>query len=201
MNDAFKYSSMLAFACAFGLAAVSTPTINFLYSGDNHVAGNLLSVLALSLVAVGLANVTNNILQAIGKSYLAIISVVVGTLVKSVLTWVLVSIPALNIYGAPIATNIAYPVMVIMNLYFIKKNFGYTLRYKTVFVKPLIAGLACYVSAIGFTKLFNSFLPETVALFAVILCAGSVFIGVVFALKLVTFNEVKRILKKNVKSP
>ena len=39
------------------------------------------------------------------------------------------------------------------------------------------------------------------SLFAVILCAGSVFIGVVFALKLVTFNEVKRILKKNVKSP
>ena len=62
-------------------------------------------------------------------------------MVKSVLTRVLVSIPALNIYGAPIAANIAYPVMVIMNLYFIKKNFGYTLRYKTVFVRPLIAGL------------------------------------------------------------
>ena len=46
----------------------------------------------------------------------------VGTVVKSVLTRVLVSIPALNIYGAPIAANIAYPVMVIMNLYFIKKK-------------------------------------------------------------------------------
>ena len=124
VNKSLKYSSIIAFACAMGLAAVGTPVVNIIFGGSyDGMGGNLLSVLSLSLVAVGLTNVTSYILQAIGKAYISVISVAVGAVVKTLCTWILVHIPAINIYGAPIATNIAYPIMLIMNFYFIYKYF------------------------------------------------------------------------------
>ena len=200
-NIALKYSSILAFACAFGLSAVSSGAIHLLYTGEglDH-ATRLLEIISFALVAVGLTNVTSYILQAIGKSYLSVVSVVVGALVKSIFTYVLVGIPGINIYGAPIATNIAYPVMLILNFWFIYKNMHILPKIKSVFIKPLIAGLGCYAIAKALTNVFAIFTSSKFAVFAVILCAGVVYVALLFMLKLVTLNEIKRIFIKNKKN-
>lgn len=198
VNKALRYSSILAFACAFGLAAVGTPVVNVIFGGSyDGMGGKLLSVLSLSLVAVGLTNVTSYMLQAIGKAYLSVISVVVGALVKSVCTWVLVSIPSINIYGAPIATNIAYPIMLLINLYFLYKHMHIIPKIRVVFVKPLITGLCCFASAFSVLKVFEGFASEIIALTAAIFAGAVVYIALLFVLKLVTFDEIKQIFKKS----
>lgn len=194
INRAYTYSSILAFGCAFGLCGIANRALLLFFPNDIdavNAATPLLEILSFALVCVGISNITASILQAVGKSYLPVISVTVGAAIKTVMTVILVSIPQLNIYGAPMATNIAYPIMVLINFYFIKKYMGSKPKVVSVFVKPLIAGFACFVSVKGFMWLFEMFLPPRVALFPSIICAGGIYLIFVFIFKLVTINELK----------
>lgn len=202
MNRAYKYSSILAFGCAFGLSAIANRALILFFSGDLEgvaVATPLLEIMSFALICVGLTNITASVLQAVGKAYLPVISVAVGAGIKTLFTFILVSCKEINIYGAPIATNIAYPVMLIMNLIFIKKYLGHSPDILAIFIKPLTAGVACFASAKLFIWLFELFLPQKVALFPTILCAGLIYLALVFAFKLLTFNEFKRIFLKSKK--
>lgn len=194
-NLALKYSSIIAFACALGLSAVSQPTIQLIFSGSTPLAGELLSILSLSLVAVGFTNVTTYMLQAIGKAYQTVVSTVVGVILKSILTFLLLE--PLGIYGAPVATNIAYPVMFIINLIYIKKYLGFVPNFIDILLKPFFAGIACFGAAWGTLKLFDMWgISQKIALFPAIAAGAVVYIALLFILKLVTMNEIKQVVKK-----
>ena len=204
INKAMRYSSILAFACAFGLYAVSNRTLLLFFPGDPEgvqAATPLLEIISFALIAVGLTNITSAVLQAIGKAYLPVISVAVGAGVKTISTFILVSIPSINVSGAPIATNIAYPIMLILNLWFIYKNLKILPNFMDVFVKPLISGIVCFIAAkVGFL-IFDTFLPQKISLFAVILCAMLSYFAFILLIKLVTIDEIKGILAKNKNNP
>ncbi len=202
IHRAYTYSSILAFACAFGLSGVANRALQLFFPGERNAvaveaATPLLEILSFALVCVGLSNITGAILQAVGKSYLPVISVTVGACIKTLMTWILVSIPELNIYGAPMATNIAYPVMIILNFIFIKKHIGGTPNIMAVFLKPLVAGAACYVSVKLFTFFFEQVLPPRIALFPSIICAGVIYLSIICLFRLVSFDEIKGIFLKN----
>lgn len=202
INRAYTYSSILAFGCAFGLCGMANRALLLFFPGEKNAASveaatPLLEILCFALVCVGISNITASILQAVGKSHLPVISVTVGACIKTLMTWILVSVPEINIYGAPLATNIAYPVMVIMNFIFIKKYIGEKPDIIAVFLKPLAAGIACFVSAKLFTFVFEQFLPPRIALFPAVVCAGVIYLIIILIFKLVSFNEIKEIFLKN----
>lgn len=193
-NKALRYSSILAFACAFGLSAVSGPVLKLFYPGDPAGAAEaspLLAVLSFALVSVGLTNITSAMLQAARKSHLPVISVFIGAVLKAAVTFLLVSFQSVNILGAPIATNVAYPIVLVVNLYFMYKTFGFIPNLMDMLLKPGISGLACYLSARVFSLLFEKFLPVKIALFPTVLCAGLVYLGFLFVFKLISVSEIK----------
>ena len=134
-------------------------------------------------------------LDVIGKAYQTVISTVIGVILKSLLTFLLLE--PFGIYGAPIATNIAYPVMFIINLLYIKKYLGFVPNFVDILVKPLFAGIACWAAAWGTLKLFDMWnISQKIALFPAIIFGAIVYIALLFALKLVTINEIKQVMKK-----
>lgn len=198
-SDTLRYSAVLAFGSAFGLNAVSESVLKLFFPGDPvgvAAATPLLQIISFALIAVGLTNITAAILQAVGKSYLPVISVAVGALIKTSATIILVGIPEINVLGAPIATNIAYPVMLIMNIFFVYKYLGFLPKWLDVFLKPLAAGAVCWGAAKLFLFIFECFLPQRIALFPAILCAILVYFAFMVIIKLVSFNEFKSFLQK-----
>lgn len=198
-NDTLRFSAILAFGSAFGLNAVSQPVLNLFFPRDPsgvEVATPLLQIISFALISVGLTNITASILQAVGKTYLPVISVAVGALIKTVSTLILVSIPSVNVLGAPIATNIAYPVMFVMNIIFIKKHLGFLPEWVNVIFKPLASGAVCWGAAKLFLFLFDKILPQKIALFPSIICAILVYFVFMILINLVSFNEFKDFLLK-----
>jgi stage V sporulation protein B len=198
-NDTLRFSSILAFGSAFGLNAVSEPVLKLFYPGDPSgvaAATPLLQIISFALIAVGLTNITASILQAVGKTYLPVISVAVGAVIKTVSTLILVSIPSVNVLGAPIATNIAYPVMFIMNIFFIRKQLGFVPEWKNVIFKPLVSGVVCWGAAKLFLMLFEMMLPQRIAIFPAIICAILAYFAFMLIINLVSFNEFKDFLLK-----
>lgn len=195
VNKALKYSSILAFACAFGLYAVSGRVLSLLFPGDPNgvaIATPLLEIISFALISVGLTNITNSILQAVGKSYLSVITVAIGAILKTIITLILLGIPSININGAPIATNISYLIMMVMNIYFMYKHLHIFPNILDVFVKPLIAGAGCFAAAKGFLFVFDKFLSPKIAMFPAILLTCVVYIALIFAMKLITVDEFKQ---------
>ena len=80
---------------------------------------------------------------------------------------------------------------------FIKKHIGGKPDIIAVFLKPLVAGGACFAAVKLFMWLFEMILPPRIALFPTILCAGIIYLAVISIFKLVSFNEIKGIFLKN----
>lgn len=65
--------------------------------------------------------ITNSILQSHRLERKPIISMLCGAAVKLVINFILISIPQVGVYGAPIGTVISYFVMAVLNFCFVAK--------------------------------------------------------------------------------
>ncbi len=200
LDKALKYAAILAFGCGFGLSAVSEGAIRLFYGaqseGNIEIATKLLAVISIALVSVGITNVTASILQSVGKAHMSVVSVAVGSLIKTATTCLLVSIPAVNIYGAPLSTCIAYPVVLAMNLLFIRKYLGYIPKFHVIFLKPLVCAVGCFAAVKGVEWLLGDLAATRWAIFPEILAGIIVYVALIFAVKLITFCEIRKIFKK-----
>lgn len=208
IRDSIRMSTIIGMPCAFGLAAVARQAISLIY-GPNwgrqielaggtytpvEIAANALSILSVGIIFISLLSTTNALLQACGTSYLPMVSVVSGVVVLVAVEIVLVGIPAVGIYGAPIATLACYVTALALNMFFLKKYHGVRLSFKWVFLKPLICALMCGVAAYAVVIAF-SVAPDTRLWAGITLaCAGvvgvTVYVVSMCALNGITKNEI-----------
>ncbi len=201
LDKALKYTAILSFGCAFGLSAVSDGAVRLFYGArpaeELALGGDLLSILSIALIFVGMTNVTASILQSVGKAHMTVVSVAVGSVVKTISTFLLVSVPQLNIYGAPASTLISFPMVLLLNLIFIRKYLGYLPKFREIFVKPLICAAGCF-GAVKVTILaMGAFAASRWAVFPQIVVGIVVYIALIFAVKLVSICEIRKIFKKS----
>jgi len=93
-----------------------------------------------------LSNLLLNISIALSKPMLPMITMAIGIALKCVLNVYLVSTLGMGVIGAAVSSIIAYLVIFVINLYYIKKTFGIRLNVTSVFVKPIISALAMLVA-------------------------------------------------------
>jgi len=142
---------------------------------------------AVSIVLLGLHQVTTAVLQGLGHTKIPMINMVLAAVAKVILNWSLTAIPWLGIMGAAWATAADMGVAAFINLYFINRYIGYKMEIshllKTVFA-AVIMGVA--------VKLFYTITLETFGIDAFSIF-GAVFVGVVvYVATLVAVGGVKR---------
>ncbi len=138
-ESSMRIGSVLAMPMAIGLAVLSYPIVNVLYSGTHEVGPTLLTLLGIASFFVCMALITNAILQASGNEKFTVFSMLIGGVVKLAVNWVLVGNPEINIIGAPIGTIACYVVMCALNFTYLKKCLVKKPNYLKVLVRPLIS--------------------------------------------------------------
>lgn len=200
VDSALSLSAVLAFGCGFGLSAVSEGAITLFYGGQSAEAitlsSRLLSVLSPALVCVGLTNVTASVLQGVGKAQMSVVSVAVGSVIKTIVAYVTVAIPRCNVFGAPLSTNLAYPVMLALNLAFLKKYAGVTPSFSEILFKPLVSALGCWGAVVSARPVLFAFFGVPWSVFAEIALGGVVYIALLFLLKQRIFCVKRKTFKK-----
>lgn len=202
MDSTLRFTSTIILPCAFGMGALSERLLALLYVNESiplsngstletvPLAGQLLKILAPCILFVSIIYVTSAMLQASGNEKLSIVSAALGVTTKLIATYVLLGIPAVGIYGTPISTGLCYLVIVICNFFFLVKKTGYRPSMSKLFFRPLLAGIACGASAIGFAWLFDCFLPYKLATIGAIGAAALVYLAVLFLVKGVNEEDV-----------
>lgn len=196
-SGTLKISMILILPCILGIAVLAEPIIAFLFNDMSaaYQAGPLLSVLAISIFFMSMIQISAAVLQSHKYQKKPIISVAVGCVAKVVATYVLVTIPSLNIMGSPISSIISSFVISFMNFYFIKKYIGFSPNFIKLTIRPLIASIACAISAAGVYALLNGVLGLSLALFVSVGIAAVVYIVMIFVIKALDKEELELIPK------
>lgn len=148
IQTGLRIALIIGLPCAVGLSSLSEGLMRLLYPMQKAIAsstGSILFVLGFGIVFLSMYQVTTGILQGIGKPLLPAINMIGGAAVKLILTYILVSIPSLNVKGAAIATVLAFATAAVLNHISMVKYAGVHLNYKEIFLKPILA-----VSVMGF---------------------------------------------------
>lgn len=124
LNSSLRLTGLITLPASLGLSVFSRPILEFVFKGEDsaiNTAAPLLSVLGLSVFFSCMMTVTNAVLQAYGKERLPLVSMLAGSAVKIVLSYVLIGIPQINVFGASISTFACSLTVAAMNFAYIKK--------------------------------------------------------------------------------
>lgn len=152
IESGVRMALIVGLPAAAGLIVLSRPIMELLYPRQIMYAqttGSILSILGFTVIFLGLFQVTTGILQGLGLQNRPAINLAVGALVKVVLTYTLVGIPSINIYGAAFSTVVAYAVATTLNILTLKKRASVVFKFKRVLMKPLVSTAVMSISALG----------------------------------------------------
>lgn len=153
IESAMRVAMLIAIPAGIGIAVLAEPILDLLYGGDNPAfapaAAPIMVVYGLAVPLFALASPLTNMLQAIGKTKVPIVTMLIGAVIKIAMNYVLVANPAINIKGACYSSAVCYLVMVVINIIQITKATKIKLNYVSIFVKPFIAAIFCGIGAWG----------------------------------------------------
>ena len=138
-----RIGQIIALPSAVGLFVLAEPISLFLF--DISVARPL-SVVAFAVIFIAANQATTPVLQGLGKTYLPIIHLFCGLLIKVVINYFFTPIPSVNILAPAAGTIVAFAVASFLNLRAIKKRVGFSTTYFHCFIKP---GLNAILMGIG----------------------------------------------------
>ena len=131
-GSALRTAVILAVPCVVIMCVFSRQIIGLLYGRslrndpvlEAETAARLLSATSLSIVYIAVVQVITAALQAVGKTYVPVINLGIGSAIKIVLNLVLISSPRLHIYGAAISTCACYAVAALLDMAALRKYVG-----------------------------------------------------------------------------
>jgi len=152
IQNGIRMTLMISLPATAGLVLLSQPIMELLYPSQAQYAattGSILSVLGFGVIFLGMFQVTTGVLQGLNMQNRPAINLMIGAVVKTILTYVLVGIPSINIHGAAYSTLAAYGIATFLNLITLVKRADVQFDVKTVLLKPLTAVMAMSVAVLA----------------------------------------------------
>jgi stage V sporulation protein B len=206
---AIKLVWLIALPAFVGFLLLSSEITSILYSqgldsaqfNEIEVAGSLLKIIAISVVYHSFLRIFMAIMHALNRSFRVVKNLIIASVVKIVLTVILVSIQSFNIYGASVASAISYAIAAILTLLSLKKQVEIKFKFKEFVISPIIASVVLALSILLTKSLLLNFLNNTYATLVAIGFSGIVYLFLILILKVFSKEELNYIpIIKKVKS-
>ena len=193
-ESAVRTMALITMPCAVGLAVLSEPIIRLLASnyGAESVATAtpILMYLGIAVIFNSTVLLFNAIMQAHGDVTTPVVNMLIGGIVKVIVNYILVGIPALNIVGAAIGTVICYLTITILDLIAMRRTvttrpviFRNTIRPG---LAAVLMGVATYLSYSVLARLVSS---NTIACLGALVIAVIAYAILVLALQCITYED------------
>ena len=189
IDQTVQLSMVVSAPCAMGLAVLAQPIVSLLFGGTNGVAGKLLMLGSFTILLNGMSNISNGVLQGIGKPKIPMITAAVALVVDVIVVVALLMFTDLGIYALLVAMIVYAIVVCVMNDFFMKKYLGYKNPWKAAYVSPLIASAVMGVVAAGVYYGFHAILPSNIICLGVSIILAAVAYFLVYILVDKTASE------------
>ena len=193
-ESAVRTMALITMPCAVGLAVLAEPIIRLLASnyGAESVATAtpILMYLGIAVIFNSTVLLFNAIMQAHGDVTTPVVNMLIGGIVKVIVNYILVGIPALNIVGAAIGTVICYLTITILDLIAMRRTVTTRPVIFRNIIRPglaaLLMGAATVLSYRVLARLVSS---NTVACLGALVIAVIAYAILVLALQCITYED------------
>lgn len=171
-SSGLKTTIIIALPASIGLAILSTQIVHLLW-GRTEAGGEILKVLAINVLFIALAQTLTGILQGINKVFLPVRNLIIGVIVKMVVSNSLL-VTHLNIIGTVIGSIVGYIVITILNYISLKNAIGLKISFKDMVLLPLIAASTmAFIVSKAFSYIYIYLQSESIA------TLGAILLGVI----------------------
>ena len=193
-ESSIRTLALIAMPCTAGLVILSEPILHLLCktytAGDYEIAVPMLAILGIAVIFNSLVLLLNAIMQAHGDVTTPVINMLIGGVVKIIVNYILVAIPALNIVGAPIGTLICYICITALDLLAMKRSVRTSPKILKNCLRPFLAsvlmGGATYMV---YQVLFRTTGRMNLACVLSIGFAVAVYLLLVYLLRCITYED------------
>lgn len=196
-DRSIRLTVLLAMPASMGISVYASPILGILFSRETEaiqIAAPLLSLLGVSIFFSGLITTTNAILQSYRQTIKPMISMSVGALVKLIVAYLLIGMPSVGVYGAPISTLLCDITVCCMNLRFlgavIPKSRA-SCGVCRIYYKPMAASLLAILGSLAvYLHLIHRETASSLAFFFAILVATLGYVIFVVLFKILTAEDI-----------
>ena len=191
---ALKLTTLVALPAGAGLSVLAGPILHLLYPAvpeTAEAAAYHLTFLGLACIFVCLMVATNGVLQAYGKEYIPVFTLLCGGVLKIVTNYLMVGDPATGIRGAAVSTLYCYALIAVINLAAIARLVPERPGYISLFAKPVLLTAVMALAARSGYGLFCRLLPERWAVLPAVLLAAVVYVVLALAIGAVTRQDLQ----------
>ncbi len=174
-KSAVRVSMLLALPSFVGLAVLSTPIMTLLFPRESTSAGQVLLFLSFATFSLCMVQTLTGILQGLGKPEIPVRNLLIGALLKLVVTYTLAGIPWLNVRGAALGTVTAYTVATALNFISLKKQIKVKFELMQFVVKPIISAATMGIVVFLSYKLIYPILGNSLATIASVVVGGTIY--------------------------
>ncbi|SFL49686.1 putative polysaccharide biosynthesis protein [Halanaerobium salsuginis] len=193
-QTALRLTVLISLPAATGLFMLAEPITDIIFSEPG--AAVPLRFVSWGVFFIALQQTSTGILNGIGKTSLPARNLALGALFNAVINYTLTALPAFGIRGAALGTTIGFAIAAFLNLYYVKKESGFIIDFKSLILKPIIAVLLMA----GFVKLaylgvfilltkLNFIYAYQFTTIAVIVMAGFIYLFILLLLKEIKYND------------
>ena len=191
-SQAYRVTMLLAVPAQIGLYVLATGIYALLF-GDTS-GGQVMAAISWAVVPIMLQQTTSGVLQGAGRIVLPVRNFVIGAVIKALLTaWLTIHY---GISGAAWSSAIGFLVAALLNVVYVEKLLGRTLKTRSMVIKPLLAALAMagviYLARFGLGGLLGTGHLATLVLVAV---GGAVYAVVLMLVGGVRLEELEAVPK------
>lgn len=196
IERSMKLTTMFSIPAGIGISVYAKNAILLLFPTEKaaaEVAAPLLAMLGPSIFFSGMITTTNAMLQSFRRETMTIVSMVIGACVKVVSAYILIGNPAIGAMGAPISTFLCNGIIMVLNLFYLRKCFSggrIPIGLGKVFYKPLLgASLAVFASIPVYIGILRVTERESIAFLMAVGVSVILYLLLVLLLKVVTKED------------
>ena len=151
-------SMLISIPCCVGLAVLGGPITRLIFPSTNGASAVLMLLGAITIVLNGNSNISNGVLQGIGKPRIPMINAFIALVVDVIAMALLLIFTKLGIYSIVVSMIIYAVVMCFLNDRAMKQYLRYKNPWSYAYLKPLLACVPMGVVAGGVYYLLYRFL-------------------------------------------
>lgn len=134
---ALELTILIALPCSVIMFFLSSDILTLLFHNDNSAL--MLSLVSPCVIMMCISQICASVLQSADKITLPFFFALTGSVIKLALSYILVGSPDFNIYGSAISSDIAYFVIMMLNLIAIRHHLSLKFDFMAIIIKPCAA--------------------------------------------------------------
>ena len=196
INMSMKMAIVIALPCTLGLFFFAEPIMKFIFPG-RFEGFEILTYLSISIPFIIITQTTTSILQGTGNYIKPVINLLIGCIVKVILTWILIPVKYLNIYGAVIGTISAYVIASILNIILLKGTLKIKLDLYDILIKPSYASIIMIITVmLSYNIIYKYTVSNGISCLLSIFIGGIIYGILVIVFKVFAIEEIKDRIKR-----